>query len=824
MTRVLVVDDKEDNLYYLDILLRSHGYDVETARHGAEALARARQSAPDVIVADLLMPIMDGYTLLRHWKADPRLRQIPFVVYTATYTAREDEDLAYNLGADDFIVKPAEPEDLLARIRNAEVTAGSGETRAPSTPSGQDEAFVKQYSSALVRKLEEKTIQLEASNRALGQEIAERKRIALMQSAILDALPAHVALLDPQGQIVAVNGSWRQFASADGLRSPDFRVGADFLEVCDRMPGGGVVDGHDVADGVRDVLAARRARFTVEYPSASADGERWFRVIVTPLLDASDHGAVVTHLEVTDRKKREAEVEDIKTRLETLIGQAPVGVIVHRNLKPIMVNDHLVSMFGYRSKEEMLALPDASLLFSEEEQDRARGYSQARIAGEEAPRVYSAKARRSDGSVFDIENRAFAIPWGGATAVGAMITDVTDQRRLEEQLRQSQRLEAIGQMTGGVAHDFNNLLTVILGNAEILEDRLESEPLLRRLAGLTRTAAERAAELTSRLLAFSRRQPLNPRAVDIDVLLSELRPLLRRAMGEAIELKTVCARGLWHALVDAAQLESALLNLAVNARDAMPNGGRLTIEASNVDVDDTEIDIDQEMAPGRYVLVAVADNGVGMDEATRLRAFDPFFTTKDVGKGSGLGLSMVYGFVKQSDGHVRIYSEPGQGTVVKLYLPMSREAEQGVERPSVVAESPGGTERILVVEDDDMVREQVIAHLRALGYDVLSARDGIEAIEALRRTPDVRLLFTDMVMPRGINGRELAEEALRLQPDLAVLYTSGYTEDAIIHRGRLDQGVNLLNKPYRRQDLAVKVRAALDTLPREIAIEPGPSG
>ncbi|WP_439817137.1 ATP-binding protein [Zavarzinia sp. CC-PAN008] len=386
-----------------------------------------------------------------------------------------------------------------------------------------------------------------------------------------------------------------------------------------------------------------------------------------------------------------------------------------------------------------------------------------------------------------------------------------DIDELNQKLRQSQRLEAIGQMTGGIAHDFNNLLTVIIGSTDLLEESLAKDPSNRGLATMARDAALRGAELTGRLLAFARRQALDPRAIDVNALVAAMDALLRRALGEHIEIRTILEPQLRRALIDPGQLESAILNLGVNARDAMPDGGRLTIETANADLDEDYAAGQPNLLPGSYVMIAISDTGTGMDQATLARAFDPFFTTKEAGKGSGLGLSMVHGFINQSRGHVRIYSEPGLGTTVKLYLPCAGAEDAPSASPGPLAEGiVGGSERILVVEDDEPVRQQVEGQLRRMGYAVVSAATGAEALRLLDDGQRFDLLFTDVVMPGGLNGPQLAEQAVTRQPGLAVLFTSGYTENAIVHGGRLDRGVHLLNKPYRRQDLAAKVRAVLD--------------
>lgn len=376
----------------------------------------------------------------------------------------------------------------------------------------------------------------------------------------------------------------------------------------------------------------------------------------------------------------------------------------------------------------------------------------------------------------------------------------------ERKLAQAQKMESIGHLTGGIAHDFNNLLQVILGNNDLLVEELAAQPPLRAMAEMSRTAAERGAELTHRLLSFARRQPLDPQPTDVNKLVISMDPLLRRTLGAQIEIVSVLG-GTWHGLLDAAQMESAILNLCINARDAMPHGGRVTIETANAALDAGSME-NADFASGDYVMVAVSDNGVGMDADTLAHAFEPFFTTKDVGQGSGLGLSMVYGFVKQSKGHVRIESVPAQGTTVKLYLPraMLTAVELSAEDNS---DLPSGTEKILLVEDDDLVREHVSAQLRGLGYRVVSVSSGNAAMEALNQFPDIDLLFTDIMMPGGMNGRELAERARILRPELRILFTSGYSEAAWPGSAIREPGIALLQKPYRRRDLAQKLRAAL---------------
>jgi nitrogen-specific signal transduction histidine kinase len=395
-------------------------------------------------------------------------------------------------------------------------------------------------------------------------------------------------------------------------------------------------------------------------------------------------------------------------------------------------------------------------------------------------------------------------------AAQSLQTQREDIARLNSRLMQSQRMEAIGQLTGGVAHDFNNLLTVVLGNADLLAEMSADDPARRQLAEMIGAAAQRGAALTQQLLAFSRKQPLDPSVVDVNLRVVALDPMLRRTLGEHIEIELVRAAGLWPAVVDPAQLENALLNLCLNARDAMPSGGKLTLETANAALDQRYADLHPDVAPGQYVMLAVSDTGSGIPAEHLARVFEPFFTTKEKGRGTGLGLAMVYGFAKQSAGHVSIYSEPGHGTTVKLYLPRAVGARPQAGEPVVVEPAVrGGAETVLVVEDDEPVRQLACHELRALGYHVLDASCGADALRIVESDEPVDLLFTDVVMPGGMSGRQLADAARQLRPGLRVLYTSGYTENAIVHHGRLDPGVMLLAKPYRRADLARAVRSAI---------------
>jgi PAS domain S-box-containing protein len=387
--------------------------------------------------------------------------------------------------------------------------------------------------------------------------------------------------------------------------------------------------------------------------------------------------------------------------------------------------------------------------------------------------------------------------------------DLTEKQAAEAQFRQAQKMDAVGQLTGGVAHDFNNILTVITGTIGILGDAVADRPELASIARLIDDAAERGAQLTKHLLAFARKQPLQPREVDVNALAMEAAKLLHPTLGEQIEVSPKLSEDAWPALADPNQLTTAILNLALNARDAMPNGGKLTLETRNVYLDEGYASIHSDITVGNYVMIAVSDTGTGIPPENLEKVFDPFFTTKDVGKGTGLGLSMVFGFVKQSGGHVKIYSEVGHGTSVKIYLPRASGLQETASEAEASSTMRGGNETILVVEDDALVRKYVITQIASLGYGTLQAANATEALKLVESGVPIDLLFTDVIMPGGMNGRQLVEAATQLRPTLRVLFTSGYTENAIVHHGRLDAGVLLLAKPYRKPELARMIRVAL---------------
>jgi PAS domain S-box-containing protein len=543
----------------------------------------------------------------------------------------------------------------------------------------------------------------------------------------------------------------------------------------------------------------------------------WALLVKFPIRDESGKVIGIGGFDIDRTKQKRAELaladsEAQRQRSEQRFGRifdlVQEGIWIHVDGKIEFANPAAARLFGAKGPEELIGQQVFAFIHPD---DRERALERTRHLKDQLKALPLTEMRvlGLDGKVRIGELQAVPFVQDGRIHVISSGRDVTAQREAESRLHQVQKMDAVGQLTGGVAHDFNNLLTVVIGALDLDLNRLPEE--VRPSVQQALRAAERGAALTHRLLAFSRQQTLIARNVDFNRLITDMGDLLRRALGEHIDVELKLAGDLWPALADSGQVENSVLNLAINARDAMPDGGKLTVETSNAHLDEDYAAHNAEVTPGDYVMMAVSDTGSGMSQEVLAHVFEPFFTTKEVGKGTGLGLSMIYGFAKQSGGHVKIYSEVGHGTTVRLYLPRLISA---VAATSPAAPAPmtgkGGGETILVVEDNPDVRRLVLRQLRDLGYAVIEAANGPQALKILEDSATIDLLFTDVVMPGGMTGRQLAEAAKSRRPNLKTLFTSGYTEDSILRLGKLDPGVRLLSKPYRKHELATRVREALD--------------
>ena len=685
MSPILIVDDKEENLYYLEALLTGHGYTVELARHGAEALVKARQNPPQLIISDLLMPVMDGFTLLRHWKSDGRLKSIPLIVYTATYTEAEDERLALDLGADAFILKPAEPEEFLARVREVQANKTAGLPNPPKHQIGDEKALLKVYSESLIRKLEEKTLQLEQANQALQHDIVERRR------------------------------------TADSLRESEERFRATFEQAA--------------------------------------------------------------------------------------VGLAHVGL----DGKFLRINDKFCEITGY-PREELLNLSLAELTVPE---DRAAGLEgmATMLAGRQTTFTSEKRNLSRQGEIYWVnlvisllhdENRA-------PKYFIAVFTNITERKNLEQQFLRVQRLDSMGALASGIAHDLNNVLAPIMLSIALIKLRLpaEDETLARQLDLLAKTT-ERGAKLVRHLLNFGRglvsdRVVFQPRHVA-----HEIEQLVRETFPKNIEVHHSYDHDLWNITGDPTQLHQVLLNLCVNARDALPQGGRILIRLGNAIVDQAISSRHLDAKPGLYVALSVTDNGAGIPAAVREKIFDPFFTTKEPDKGTGLGLSSSLAIVRSHEGFIDLETEEGKGTTFKVYLPASKADTTTAPAPEA-SRHEGRNELILVVDDEPIILEVTKRILERYGYRVLLAENGVEAVSQYALQHDkIAAVITDMSMP--IMGGPATILALRtINPNVRIIASSGKG----LETSRKEAGAagaeiaDFIAKPFTSGDLLQCLRKVL---------------
>lgn len=585
------------------------------------------------------------------------------------------------------------------------------------------------------------------------------------------------------------------------------RVAHDLLETAFPEPFADIV-AHLKEEGVWTGELTQRRKDGTPVSVAS----RW---VVAGAEAGSEPAIVETNVDVSDLRTMQAHLVAREAHLRSILDTVPEAMVVIDESGTITSFSAAAErLFGFSTGEVIGR--NVKMLMPEPDRGAHDGYMERYLeTGERRIIGYGrvVTGQKKDGTHFPMELAIGEARAAGRRIFTGFIRDLTSRHRIEEELRQAHKMEAVGQLTGGIAHDFNNLLTVVSGNLEMIERRLTDDrarALLREAQG----AAEDGAKLTAQLLAFGRKQPLNAKLADVGQLVSRFSDLLRRALGETIELRTIVSGAPGAALVDASQLQNALLNLALNARDAMPRGGRLTVEVSAAKLDADYASMYPEVRTGSYVLISVTDTGAGMPAEVRQRAFEPFFTTKGVGAGTGLGLSMVYGFTKQSGGHVQIYSEVGQGTSVRLFLPAASMVAPQAEPVSAddhlpPSGLPGGSETILVVEDDARVRRVAVARLEDMTYRVLQAETAAEALAVLGAHPEVALLFTDIVMPGGMSGDELAREARKLRPGLKIIMTSGFAEPSVAVR-ELAAEASWLKKPYSAMDLAVRIRELLD--------------
>jgi PAS domain S-box-containing protein len=841
MAKILVVDDKPTSREVLVNLLGYYGHRMLEAGDGQEGLKVARSKRPDLIIVDILMPTMNGYEFVSKLREDRELGGIPVIFHSATFLAREAHALAKSCGVNCCLTKPSEPQVVLRAVNEA-LGIDPSAVPGPALPENNDAAV-----PLLVDAFYEKGKQLDAVSMRLaaileaGLELAQERHPATLlrkfchaARKIIGANYAAVGILsedgknlrhfcvsgfDPscladlkpmvscEGHIAEIIRERRAQRVSGNAISPEFSCLASVSSELRSILGAPIQSAREVygwlclsdklgAEGFTEedgqVANALAAQAAVSYENAR-------------LFDEIQAQAAALQAEVSERTVAQDALRASEERYRLLFenNPFPTWVFESRSHRFLAVNRSAIEQYGY-SREEFLRKTVEEIRPPDDRKTPLDTHNERIV------RLIPSRHQKKDGTVIDVEITAQTIEWEGQTCRLVVASDVTERKQMEIHLRQIQRLESVGQLAGGVAHDFNNLLGVILGHCELLLERWPPEDLRTKNAEQIKRSAERGVSLTRQLLAFSRQQVLDMKVLDLNAILHDVEKLLRRLIGEDIELIFKMSPELGQVKADPGQIEQVLMNLAVNARDAMSKGGKLIIETKNADLDDTYLDRHVMVQPGSYVALSVSDTGCGMDAEVQAHIFEPFFTTKQKGKGTGLGLSTVYGIVKQSGGHIWVYSEAGQGTTFQIYLPRVEAPVEAPQLPETTTKDLQGDETILITEDDDSLREVTRTFLEGFGYKVLEAEGPAHALRiAERHQGPIHLLLTDVVMP-GMNGRELAEKLAPKQPQMKVIYMSGYTSDAIVERGVLEKGLSFLQKPYTKKALVRKVRELLD--------------
>ena len=792
---VLIVDDNPTNRKYLRSTLEAEGHRTIEAADGLEGLEKLRSTDVDAVISDVLMPRMDGYRFSYEVRRSEELREIPIVIYSATHAPLAEAGLTSNLGVDRFVPSPAPAAAILEALNDA---VGSRRSLR-RTPAAEELDRLKEYSEHLVLELEKKNLELEGARDLLSNANDALRKSEKRYRDLVDQAPIGVFQSTPEGQFLELNFAFATMLGYDAVR-----------EVL-QLPA--IETYVDPSDRTRMIEILNRAGRVsgLELRLKHRDGTPvWARIDARSV--RSDDGAVERYeIFATDIGEQHSSADAVRAseaRYRALMEHAHDAIFVNNEYGIVQEVNRAAEALVGATREEMVGQSFLETL-PVEDREHVLGNFRKTLEHGSILELLQIRIQRRDGTTIPAEVSASVVEIGGKQFVMGLVRNVSERDAMAEQLRLAQKMEAVGQLAGGVAHDFNNLLTAILGYSQLLAPQLRGDPEQFSAIEEIRKAGERAAGLTRQLLAFSRKQVLEPRVLDLNRVADQIQGMLSRLIGEDIQVVMNLDPALGCVRADAGQIEQVIVNLAVNARDAMPRGGQISLETANVELDESYAQAHVPVQPGSFVMLAVSDTGAGMDAATRQRIFEPFFTTKGKGEGTGLGLSTVYGIVKQSGGYIWVYSEPGRGTTFKIYLPRVDDPSEGPVVPSTAALPAGGNETILVVEDEAAVRKLVCKTLEARGYRVLEAADGGEAV-AIAGTQSVDLLLTDMVLP-GMGGGEIAARIRDIHPRAKVLYTSGYTDDVIVRRGLMERGAAFLEKPFTPSILARRVREVLDS-------------
>ena len=778
--RVLFLDDDPVQLKLGYLQLRDAGFEVETALSAERALDEARAGHIDAILCDVIMEELDGFAFCVRLRDEPGLAHIPVVLTSAHYTGEAAEQLATRVGASALVARTPE---FTAEIEALRSLGG--------TPPSVDSSKSCVYED-----------HLRTNAHQLAKLAGQARRAQNRYRALFENASDAISILTADGVVLEANQRWEEILKIP----PEQMVGRHIRDLA--------APGHERANEDLFAKSVEAGALRVEaVPLRRPDGGTVYMTFSTTVIEQDGQPLVLSigH-DVTECVLGEQALKSAELRYRSLVERMPDLVwAADETGRMTYVSPNVLQIFGFTADE--MRAEDAATRMSRIHPEEAQIVQDAfkALFAEGKPFDVEYRRQRKDGTWIWVRNRATAmLEREGVRYVEGLLSDVTDRRRLEEQLRHAQKMEAVGRLAGGVAHDFNNMLNILLGYTEMLLDEVaDGHPMYVALCEMKR-AAERSAELTQQLLAFSRQRPTEVQRVDVNETVASVEKLARRVVGEDVEIVTRLSTEPCQVDVDPGQLEQIVMNMVVNARDAMQGCGKLTLETYLTICDETFAATHREVKPGPYVMLTISDTGHGMDKQTQSRIFEPFFTTKEIGKGTGLGLSIVFGIVHQYGGHVWVYSEPGKGTTFKVYLPVSRDRIAGPQRPESVPTSRSGSETILLVEDEDQVRAIVEQVLHRRGYRVLCARDAREAIlVAEEHSGEIDLLLTDVIMPHA-SGRELADQLLAKHPSMRVIYMSGYTDTVVLDHG-VGSSVAFLQKPVTPQTLNRKVRAVLDS-------------
>jgi len=805
MSYILIVDDNNENLNYLESLLKSHGYNIKTANHGDEALTHARQTLPDMVVSDLLMPVMDGFTLLRHWRADQKLQGIPFLIYTATYTEAEDEQLVLDLGADDFILKPSEPETFLARLQRLETRKrSSAQAKRIQTLATDEKATLKLYNESLIKKLEKKTQELIASNRALQSDIAKRREAerSLRSSeeeiyTLVESLPQLVWITMPDGAATHGNKKWTEYT---GMTIED-SLGTKWEEALHPN------DLERTRQTWEEAIKNEEPLET-EYRLRKADGSyEWMLARGLPIRDSA--GKITkwfgTCTNINELKEAQLQI----TEQASLLDKATDGIFVRDLSNKITYwNKGAEELYGWTA-DEAIGRSVTELLHGENSQAFNEAVEQL-MSNDEWSGELTKLSKTGEKLQVAVRWTLLSDNHGKPKSILAIDTDVTERKKLEAQFFRAQRLESLGTLAGGIAHDFNNILAPILMSLISLRQETE-DPSTLEIIDTLETSAMRGADLVKQVLYFTRGVEGDRVVLNVNDIIKEIQQVIRETFPKSIEFSFSATKDLWNVLGDFTQIHQVLLNLCVNARDAMPNGGKLTIDVANRMLDTTSLALNTTASPGAYVMIEVSDTGEGIPREIQDKIFDPFFTTKDIGSGTGLGLSTTASIIESHGGFVTVYSEERRGSLFKIFLPASTESLLTQEiniGPNLLPH--GNSELLLLIDDEEAIRRVGKNILESFGYNVLVARNGTEALSIFAQNKDkIAVVITDMSMP-VMDGYSLIKALKEHLPDVRIIATSGLALEEKTAQLLASDLKHFISKPYSAEVLLITLKNVLD--------------